>query len=93
MGAIEITSHEEIRHWAEERGGKPAHVRNTSAKGAPGLLRIDFGGPADELEDVDWDTWFDEFDDAKLALVVEEETGQGELNRESKLVHRHEPVQ
>lgn len=84
MSAIEITSHEEIRHWAEERGGKPAHEKRDAA-----VLRIDFGDDED-VEDIDWDAWFDVFDDAKLALRVEDETGQGELNRRNELVHRHE---
>jgi len=34
--------HDVIRRWVEERGGRPASVRNTASEGRAGLLRIDF---------------------------------------------------
>ncbi len=93
MSSIELTNHDEIRHWAEERGGKPAHVKRTAKRDDPGVLRIDFpeySGAADEnLENIDWDTWFDKFDESDLALVIEDESGNGELSRFNKLVRRH----
>lgn len=36
------TNHEEIKKWAEERGGRPATIRGTGKENEPGLLRIDF---------------------------------------------------
>ena len=39
------TDHDEVRRWAEARGGKPAIVTRTEgAHGEPGILRIDFPG-------------------------------------------------
>jgi hypothetical protein len=37
----QTTDHDEIRRWAEERGGHPANVRGTEDRGEEaGLLRI-----------------------------------------------------
>jgi len=38
------TNHDEIRKWAEARGGKPATVKGTESHGEAGVLRIDFPG-------------------------------------------------
>jgi hypothetical protein len=68
--ATRTTDHEAIRRWVEERGGIPAIV-----KGTEGLLRIDFvrgeksGGRAASLEEVDWERWFEIFDDSELAFL------------------------
>ena len=37
-----LTDHDEIQSWAEERGAKPAAVRNTSGDDEPGIIRLDF---------------------------------------------------
>jgi len=39
-----LTDHEQIRQWAEERGGTPSCVRGTGDKGDIGMLRLDFPG-------------------------------------------------
>ncbi|QRK10923.1 DUF2188 domain-containing protein [Archangium violaceum] len=68
--ATRTRDHEEIRHWVEERGGIP-----TIVKGTGGLLRIDFvrgaksGGREDSLEEVDWDRWFELFDQNELSFL------------------------
>ena len=36
------TDHDEIREWAEARGGRPAAVRKTHGKDDPGIIRIEF---------------------------------------------------
>ena len=62
--------HDEIRKWAESRGGIPTVVERTG-----GLLRIDFvegkasGGREDTLEEVSWDEWFEVFDDRGLEFL------------------------
>ncbi len=80
--------HEEIRRWAEERGGKPSHVKSTSSEDEIGILRIDFPGFSGEgsLEEISWDDFFEKFDDQKLALVYQEETADGERSNFNKLV-------
>jgi hypothetical protein len=86
------TSHEEIRRWAESRGGKPACVRGTGGDGDPGILRIMFPGAPnardENLHEIDWDTWFQAFDANGLALVYEEQTAKGQPSRFYKIVSR-----
>ena len=36
------TDHDEIREWAEARGGRLAAVRKTHGKDDPGIIRIEF---------------------------------------------------
>ena len=84
------TDHEEIRKWAEERGGKPSCVKGTGGKGDVGLLRIDFPGYSgeDSLEEIEWEEFFQKFDEQGLALVYQEETKSGEKSNFNKLVSR-----
>jgi hypothetical protein len=44
MSSKITTSHDEIRRWTEERGGKPATVKSTQSNDEAGVLRIDFPG-------------------------------------------------
>jgi hypothetical protein len=86
------TDHEEIRRWVEERGGKPARVRETGSDGDPGILRIDFPGGAGEesLEPISWDEWFQKFDEQQLAVLYQDEKASGEGSTFLKLVKRDE---
>jgi hypothetical protein len=87
----QTTDHEEIRKWVEDRGGKPARVRNTGRKkGDGGLLRIDFmaNGPDESLEEMTWDDFFSEFDKNRLAFLYQEETSTGKESRFFKFVRR-----
>jgi hypothetical protein len=67
--AIQTRDHEEIRRWAEERGGIPTVVDRT------GVLRIDFvrgpksGGRDPRLRQVSWDEWFKIFDESNLVFL------------------------
>jgi hypothetical protein len=69
------TDHEEIRHWAEARGGKPAAVKAAHRGKDAGIVRIMFPkGPHaehDELEDISWDEFFRQFDESSLAPLYE----------------------
>lgn len=80
--------HEVIRRWAEERGGKPAHVKSTGSGGDIGILRIDFPGYSGEgsLEPISWEQFFEKFDERNLALVYQEETAEGQKSNFNKLV-------
>jgi anaerobic selenocysteine-containing dehydrogenase len=84
-------SHDEIRKWAEARGGKPTHVKGTGGKNDPGILRIDFPGYSGEgkLEPISWDEFFEKFDEQELALVYQEKTADGEKSNFNKIVSRH----
>src|SRR5436309_14659618 len=80
--------HEEIRRWAEERGGKPSHVKSTETGDDVGIIRIDFPGYSGQgsLEEISWDEFFEKFDDNNLALIYQEETAEGEKSNFNKLV-------
>jgi hypothetical protein len=89
MSAAKRTvDHEEIRSWANERGGRPARVKGTGDGDHDGVLRIDFDGPDDALEAISWEDFFEVFEDRGLALVYQEETEGGKVSRFSKLVSR-----
>ncbi len=85
-----LTDHDEIRRWAEERGAKPSAVRRTHTDEDTGIIRLDFPGysGADSLEEIEWDEWFDDFEDRNLALVVQGETANGQTSNFNKLVSR-----
>lgn len=84
------TDHDEIRSWVEERGGSPACVRGTGGEGDMGMLRIDFPGFSGEgsLKHVDWDSWFEAFEENELAFLHQDRTSDGRVSRFNKLVAR-----
>ncbi len=84
------TDHDFIRQWAEERGAHPAVVKRTQGKRGPGVLRLDFPGYSGEgsLEPIEWDEFFQTFDEHKLALVYQDTTASGEKSNFNKLVRR-----
>lgn len=88
VAAHTTVNHDEIRRWAEERGGRPAKVRGTGTNGDPGMLRIDFPGCSSEetLEKIDWGDWLAAFDENGLAFLYQDETEDGQVSRFNKLV-------
>jgi hypothetical protein len=66
------TDHDAIRAWVEARGGRPARVADTGDGGGDGggggILRIDFQEPDEGLEEIDWETFFEVFEDRKPRL-------------------------
>lgn len=85
-----LTDHDEIRRWAEERGAKPATVSATAGEEQVGIIRLDFPGYSggNSLEEIEWDEWFEKFDDSGLALIVQNETANGQKSNFNKLVSR-----
>lgn len=83
--ATTFTNHAQIRRWAECRGGVPVMT-----VGAQGQLLIHFPDETEaaNIQAVDWDDWFRQFDALDLALLCQEETVEGEMSRFHKLVHR-----
>jgi hypothetical protein len=70
------TDHEEIRRWAEERGGRPAAVVSSqNGDVAAGGLRIDFPDydSGEPLEEISWTEFFDRFEEANLTFIFQEE--------------------
>lgn len=94
-GSKTTTDREEIRKWAEERGAQPSCVRGTGGKGDIGMLRLDFPGYSGEqsLEHIDWDDWFDKFEERGLALLYQDTTAAGEKSNFNKIVSRETAAQ
>ena len=69
------TDHETVRKWAESKGGKPAAVRRTHQGGDVGIIRIMFPhapqSEHDELVEINWDEFFEEFEKRNLALLYD----------------------
>jgi hypothetical protein len=86
------TDHDEIRAFAEARGGHPSRVRGTEKGPGAGLLRLDFPGGrgADQLEEISWEEFFETFDDNGLELIYQERTASGRPSRFAKFVRRAE---
>ena len=86
------TDHDEIRKWAEARGGRPAVVRSTQGKGGTGIVRLEFpdapNANDDALEEISWDEFFEKFDESNLALLYQEKTADGQRSNFNKLVGR-----
>jgi len=85
-----LTDHDEIRRWAEERDARPSAVQRTHTDDSVGIIRLDFPGYSGEnsLEEIEWDEWFDKFDDNNLALIVQDQMAGGERSNFNKIVSR-----
>jgi glutathione synthase/RimK-type ligase-like ATP-grasp enzyme len=86
------TDHDEIRKWAEARGGQPAVVRATHGKDGTGIIRLAFpdapNARDDALDEISWEEFFEKFDEAELALVYQEEAAGGDKSNFNKLIGR-----
>ena len=69
--------HDVIRQWAEDRNGTPATVEGTEHGDHLGVLRIDFGRDNDRLRHVDWEEWFETFDERRLNFIYQEHRSDG----------------
>jgi hypothetical protein len=69
------TDHETIRKWAESKGGRPAAVERTHQGGDVGIVRLMFPkaqqSEHENLVEISWDEFFEEFEKRDLALVYE----------------------
>ncbi|MFC0201978.1 hypothetical protein [Paracoccus rhizosphaerae] len=81
--SITTRDHDKIRKWAEARDGHPAKV-DTGGKG--GVLRIDFGEPEESLTQINWDEFFEIFDQNDLQFLYQEKTKDGGTSRFNKFV-------
>jgi hypothetical protein len=96
-----LTSHDDIRQWAQARGGNPMLMDTPDVREDHTLLTITFGQHAlnaerNEGPDVNpyggwnlsgWDEWFAEFDKQKLAIKVNDDQ-PGSLDNDFTFVPR-----
>jgi len=85
MSSSTTTDHDIIRKWAEQRKGRPAAIR-TKDKG--GILRIDFGEKDEELEEIDWDEFFEIFESSRLAFLYQDKTEDSKTSRFNQFMER-----
>ena len=59
------TDHDQIRKWAEARGGKPAAIKATHRGKDPGIIRLIFpsapNADDESIEEISWDEFFRKF--------------------------------
>lgn len=65
-------------------------MRGTGGGEDIGMIRLDFPGYSGEgsLEPIEWEEWFEKFDENGLALLVQETTARGQRSNFNKLVSR-----
>lgn len=79
----QTTDRKTIQSWVEARGGRPSKVKGSKEGG---ILRIDFGDPEDDLEEIEWEEFFKIFQNSKLAFLYQEETEGGKKSRFNKFI-------
>jgi len=83
--------HHTIKKWAEERGGVPAKVNDTSSSVSDGILRIHFPENSDskgDLKEISWEEFFKNFEENKLDFLYQENKTDGEQSTFHKFVKR-----
>ena len=83
--------HQKIKQWAEERGGVPAKIKGTGKGDDEGVLRIHFPKNSDDndrFEQIDWDDFFEKFDEKKLDFLYQDKKSDGEQSTFHKFVER-----
>lgn len=71
MASHATRDHEEVQRWAADHGACPAVVSRTG-----GMLRFEFDPEhAEALTQVDWDEFFQVFDDKGLELIYDDKPG------------------
>jgi hypothetical protein len=63
-------------------------VKATEEDGHAGILRIDFGPKEEGLDEIDWDEFFQKFDDSDLAFLYQDRTQDGKVSRFHKFIRR-----
>lgn len=89
MPSKTTTDHNTIRKWAERRSAVPARVEGTERDSEPaGILRLEFRKDS-HLEEVDWVSFFDKFEESNLAFLYHDKTVSGRMSRLHKFIRRN----
>jgi len=75
------TNEDEIRGWIEERGGVPVLVAGVEENGkeSPEMLHIAFGPLVPDMEEIDWEEFFERMENQQLALEYDDEAPRGQV--------------
>ncbi|HYK75967.1 MAG TPA: hypothetical protein VEV16_03260 [Daejeonella sp.] len=83
--------HQQIKEWANSRKAVPAKVKGTGSNTDEGILRIHFPQHSthnDDLEEIEWDDFFQKFEENNLDLIYQEKTKDGDISTFHKFVKR-----
>ena len=58
-----------------------ATVKATKSKGEPGLLRLDFEPRDEGVEPVDWEDFFEKFEEVGLVFLCQDHAADGKVSR------------
>jgi hypothetical protein len=87
----QTSNHEEIKKWAEERGGVPSKIKNTGKDEDEGVLRVHFPQHSDNddrFEEISWEDFFENFDENELDFLYQDKKSNGEISTFHKFVNR-----
>ncbi|MFB6141599.1 MAG: hypothetical protein ABEJ26_14335 [Halosimplex sp.] len=72
----------------EERNGYPAHVAQSEGQGDSGLLRVGFRDRDEDLKELSWEQFAEEFEEKDLAALYRDDGGTVDENRPVVLEER-----
>lgn len=74
MAKTYTTDNDEIRTWIEDHDGVPVIIKGVvEDKGeSPEMLHVSFGPMSPDMEEMDWDEFFERFENENLALVYDD---------------------
>lgn len=82
-----------LRSVVEERGGYPAHRQHSEGEGDGGLLRVGFRDRDEDLKQISWDEFLDEFEEKDLVGVYATDGGDARADRPVELVEAEEAAE
>jgi len=74
MARTYTTDNDEIRTWIEDHGGVPVFRKGVIENGeeSPEMLHVCFGQVSPDMEEMDWNEFFERFENENLALVYDD---------------------
>ena len=80
--AIKYTiSEEKIRSWIEEYGGVPVLVKGVEENGKESteMIHVAFGPLLPEMEEIEWEEFFERMENEQLALEYDDSAPRGKI--------------
>lgn len=81
---VKTTDHDEIRKFAEKHKARPSRVAGTESGEGKGIIRLNFPGYTGEdgsLEEIEWEEFFEIFEDNNLAMIYDADQESPNFNK------------